>query len=586
MRLIQLDLENFRRIENTSIHLSQSTFIVGPNNTSKSSVIAAIEALLTLESEKLSQQDIMAKYDGTRASQTTITAYFGDIPAEVAASRGFKGRVVNNQFVYRKSLSIDTTKPKIETRQFPSTIKPAFEGAKKVQDLIDGGIPEEIIKNTLKTSDPEKKLPKEWEKSIPEALDFDTSAEPTWVLNPGGIPQNVLSRLPRLIHIPALTESKEIESGEKKSPLGECLSLLFEDLISDTPLAGEIQTKLNELEKKMDPADTASLIYNLTKEINSIIGDVFPKCGVSIEPSLQDLQEIIRPKYDIKVFSNIQTGVARQGTGLVRTCSFAMLRYHARLKIKKELQTRPVLVAFEEPELFLHPAAGNLLRETIYSLGISDQIICTTHSPWMIDMSQNPQSITRMTIDSNDCASASNYGLSSALGKLSQEDKKRVKMVQIFDDELSRVFFAENIIVVEGDSEVLAIKNTLRLLSPNDQKLIGAKYQVVKARGKASIISLVNYLQELNIDPIVIHDSDTGVEGAEKYNEPIAKTVKRPDSIIVLEKNLEEALGYKQPDRDKPFHAFRHTIQWNSIDDVPVQWKAVIGKVFADILQK
>jgi predicted ATP-dependent endonuclease of OLD family len=76
-----------------------------------------------------------------------------------------------------------------------------------------------------------------------------------------------------------------------------------------------------------------------------------------------------------------------------------MLRYHAKLKIQKELQTRPVLVAFEEPELFLHPSAANLLRDTIYSLGISDQIICTTHSPWMIDLRQEPQSVTKMNLN-------------------------------------------------------------------------------------------------------------------------------------------------------------------------------------------
>jgi putative ATP-dependent endonuclease of the OLD family len=67
----------------------------------------------------------------------------------------------------------------------------------------------------------------------------------------------------------------------------------------------------------MNPADDASLIYELVKSINTIIGEVFPKCGIAIEPSLQDILEILKPKYDIKVFSNIRTGAARQGTGLI-----------------------------------------------------------------------------------------------------------------------------------------------------------------------------------------------------------------------------------------------------------------------------
>jgi hypothetical protein len=585
MKLLQLDLENFRRIERTTIHLSPSTFIVGPNNTAKSSVVAAVEALLSLEKEKLSQQDILERADGTRAGQTTITAHFGDIPAEVAASRGFRGRVVNNRFVYRKSLAIDSTKPKIETREYPSVLKPAFEKAKKIKDLLDGGLPADVVRDGLGLTDPDAKLVKDWHKSIPDALEFDTAAEPTWVVNPGGIPQNVLSRLPRLIHVPALTESREIESDEKRFPLGECLSLLFEDLIGATPLAGEIQARLDQLEKQMDPADEASLLYGLVKEINAIIADVFPRCGIAVEPSLQDLLDVLRPKYDIKVFSNIRTGASRQGTGLIRTCAFAMLRYHARLKIQKELQTRPVLVAFEEPELFLHPCAGNLLRDTIYSLGKSDQIICTTQSPWMIDLSRDPQSVTRMAINDQEWAFASNYGVSSALGKLAPEDRDRVKMVQLFDDELSRVFFAERVVVVEGDSEVLAIKNTLRLLPEEMQKSTAARYQLVKARGKASIISLVKYLRELNIQPAVIHDGDFGVPGAETFNKPIAEAVGATSTPIVLDKCLEEVLGYTPPDSDKPFQAFTRTSEWKSLNDVPARWREAIRSAFPDVLK-
>lgn len=186
MRLAKLDVENFRRIEKASVHLSPSTFIIGPNNTAKSSLIAAIEALLSLERERLTQMDILERSDGTRATEAVITAHFGDIPTDVAASRGFKGRVVNGEFVYRKTLTAESTKPKIETREYPSELKPAFAKAKKVKDLMDGGITVETLKDALGTEDPEEKLSKEWHKTLPEAVDFDTAAEPTWVPNPRG----------------------------------------------------------------------------------------------------------------------------------------------------------------------------------------------------------------------------------------------------------------------------------------------------------------------------------------------------------------------------------------------------------------
>lgn len=582
MKLYKIEIENFRRIKEATIHISPAAFIVGPNNSAKSSIIAALEALLSLENEKLSVMDIREDEDGARAESAVLTAYFKDIETSVSASRGFRGRVINGNFVYRKTITRENSKPKIETKEYPSSIRSEFEKSRKIHDLVSLGLDIELLSEVFGRFDSESKLSKDWQKSLPEVLDFDMSAEPTWIQNPGGIPGNVLSRLPRLIHIPALTESKEIESGDKKHALGECLSLLFEDLIHTSPLAGEIQDKLDQLEQKMNPGDDQSLLYGLIKEINKTIDDVFPKCGISIDPSLQNILDILRPKYDIKVFSNISTGATRQGTGLIRTCVFAMLRYHAKLKIQKDIQTRPILVAFEEPELFLHPSAANLLRDTIYSLGESDQIVCTTHSPWMIDLSRDLQSITKMTIEPEGCVTALNFGVSTAIGNLSSGDKDRVRMIQIFDNELSRIFFSDKVVVVEGDSDLIAITNTIRLLPEEVRKTIKSKYQVVKARGKATIISLVKYLKDLGIDPIVMHDSDDGTPGAVKFNRPIAQAIKDPKKLIILEACLEDVLGYPVPSGEKPFAAYEKTISWKNWSDVPEKWQSIINLLFPE----
>ena len=580
MKIQKLAIENFRRIENAVIHLEPASFLIGPNNCSKSSIIAALEALLSLEGTKLTQMDIREKPDGSRAQETVITGYFGPVPANVAAARGFRGRVIDGQFVYRKSLSTDSTKPKVFCREQPSKLKPAFAQAKTVAHLIAAGLGANVIHEVLALDDPTDKLKGEWAKALPEVLDFDATAEPVWYENPGGIPQNVLSRLPRVIHIPALTDANEIESGEKKYVLGECLSLLFEDLLEGNATATQIQDRLTELQNQMEPSAANSLIGGLISEVNRIIGEVFPQCGITITPSLQGVLEILKPKYDIKIFSNVRTSVSRQGTGLVRTCAFAMLRHHAALKLKKELQTRPVVVAFEEPELFLHPSAANLLRDTIYALGRSDQIVCTTHSPWMIDLRQEAQSITRMSIGANDQAEAWNYGVSSELGRLPPDDRVRVKLVQTFDDELARVFFAEKVLIVEGDSELAAIRETLRLLPAEQRKRVQSQFQVIKARGKASIISLVKYLKALKLEIAVMHDGDQGVAGAEVFNAPISEALDNPGRLFVLTPNLETVLGYAPPASDKPYRAFVRTSSWITVDQIPDPWQAAISGIF------
>ena len=65
-------------------------------------------------------------------------------------------------------------------------------------------------------------------------------------------------------------------------------------------------------------------------------------------------------------------------------------------------------------------------------------------------------------------------------------------MLQLFDDEISRVFFAERIVVVEGDTELLAIKNTLKIIPEATRKEILYKSLVAcslfKVCGNADIV--------------------------------------------------------------------------------------------------
>jgi putative ATP-dependent endonuclease of the OLD family len=356
--------------------------------------------------------------------------------------------------------------------------------------------------------------------------------------------------------------------------------LLFDDLLAQSNLAADIQEKLNDLETQMNPATEGSLIKKLTVDVNTIIASVFPACGINIKPNLQNLSDILKPKYEVSLFSNVNTKIDKQGTGLIRTTAFAMLRYHSNLRKEKKLESRPILVAFEEPEIYLHPSAANLLRDTIYALGGTDQIVCNTHSPWMIDLTQEPLSLTKMLYAGDDTITCRNYGLTSAFAKLPEDDKQRVKMLQLFDDEVSRVFFAERVIVVEGDTELLAIKNTLKILPEELRKEILSKSQIIRARGKATIISLVKYLHDLNIFPYVMHDRDEGAAGAEKFNQPISDAVNDSARLILNNENIENILGYTAPSTDKPFKAFIFTNNWKSVEDIPLEWKKRFEFIF------
>ncbi|MCX6152560.1 MAG: AAA family ATPase [Candidatus Kapabacteria bacterium] len=581
MKLERIIIKNFRRIGDATIDLASSAFLIGPNNSGKSSILDAIDALLSLKSDKVTEEDFRMDLDGKREETIEITGIFSDISNEISNKRGFKGRVIDEKFTYKKTYKLNAaSKPKYESIIYPYKIKDEFTGAKIIQDLINAGIDSDIIKEVLGNKKTSDKLTNGWEKDFIEVIEYQTDEQPVFEENPGGIPANVNSKLPKLIRIPSTINMNDIESSDKKYILGECLGILFEDLLEKDPLANEIQQKLTELEDHMKPLTDESMMKVLINEVNKLISSVFPNCGIDILPNLQKLSDIIKPKYEISIFSNIKTKSNKQGTGLLRTTIFSMLRYHSYLKKEMNIESRPIFVAFEEPEIYLHPSAANLLRDTIYSLGVTDQICCSTHSPWMIDLTKEPLSLTRMNLLCDDSINCINYGLTSTYLKLEEDDKSRIKMLQIFDDELSRVFFAEKVIIVEGDTELLLIRNTLKLLPEDLQKDILSKYQIVKARGKATIISLVKYLQDLSIHPIVMHDRDKGVEGAVKFNEPIKLAINDIGRLILNEEIIEDTLGYSAPSSDKPYKAFAFSYKWKSVADIPQTWREKIEFIF------
>lgn len=144
----------------------------------------------------------------------------------------------------------------------------------------------------------------------------------------------------------------------------------------------------------------------------------------------------------------------------------------------------------------------------------------------------------------------------SDLHDFQEEDKDRIKIIKTFDDELSRVFFAEKCVVVEGDTEVIAIKKSLELLDEENRRRIQSKYQIVKARGKATIIPLARYLALLNIPFDILHDRDFGTDKAYQLNSNIEEAVGDFGNIYMLVNCIEDCFGYKPPSSEKPLKMY------------------------------
>ncbi|HAS1494861.1 TPA: ATP-binding protein, partial [Enterobacter hormaechei] len=117
---------------------------------------------------------------------------------------------------------------------------------------------------------------------------------------------------------------------------------------------------------------------------------------------------------------NVRTSVSYQGHGIIRCTAFQLIRFIQDYLNAHEESQRSTILCFEEPEIYLHPAAASQMRDTIYQFasGIS-QIVATTHSPYMINLgSDTSLSLTKFSVSENDFTSTHSFNLEKAFTSL------------------------------------------------------------------------------------------------------------------------------------------------------------------------
>lgn len=601
MKLHSLQIDGFKRIQSTKIFFGDATFLIGQNNAGKSTVLKAIEWLLSAKkvipsSEYFSVVDNETGETKPAVNTITLEAEFRNLPVEAKEWRGFKGRIFSYPTCGESDSGLSVTYKKtytlgkdvvIEFKSIERVIKPEFISCKTVQELIDKGASADDVQDVF--PDLTAKIVNKATQEKLNELDaiWDTKDSEIWFQNPGGIPGVVLKMLPRFLLIPADTSVGEIE-GTSSGVLGKTMNELFEDVRGASENYAQAQGYLDKLAQELDPRDSDSEFGKMIAELNSVLASVFPDSKLHATASLSDPQTALKPTFNVEMSSNVRTPVSHQGSGMIRAAAFGMLRFRQKWLSKREDDhARSLIVCFEEPEIYLHPSAANQMRDSIYELsGHESQIVATTHSPFIIDLARKPKQILNSLRSDAEGATAIPFNVTDAYLALEADAKAHVKMLLRVDDHVARVFFTKHIIIVEGDTEEVVIKETLKRLSKERYLKIVSDFEIVKARGKASIIGLVKYLVAMGIAPIVVHDRDSGVAGAEVFNQPIADALAGGGKVVLMQENIEDEMGYPAPSSEKPFKAYQHTLTWG--DDwasLPAQWKAKMVEIFGDYVE-
>lgn len=382
--------------------------------------------------------------------------------------------------------------------------------------------------------------------------------------NPGGFSAHVDSILPLSIYVPAIKETKEeADVAQRKSAIRQIVEVMFERELSANPAVASF-TEAGENVKQLFAGEEGD---EIVRRIESRIGDGikrFIDLDASLEFEPPDIKAELASKTSLQlVDGGLQTKPEHQGHGAQRALVLSLLEIFSEdsLSDPEGDFSRGTLLLIEEPEIYMHPQMCRKMRDVLLSIAKSGtaQVICTTHSPVFLDLADRHDGIAMFRRRAGDIEVTQRTDDIFEPGDAAS-DRARLRMLLDFDPAVNEVFFAKEVRLVEGDSEMAAVHTIARrmaeleLLDWEAYLLVRRDLVLVNCRGKWTIKAFQRVLNGFQIPYKVIHDLDE--EGEDGANAAILDALGGDEKRrLTHDPNFEQQLFGEVWTRDKPWRA-------------------------------
>lgn len=545
MKLTNVRIQNYRACQDVALEIGELHALVGSNNAGKSTVLRALDfffnpSIKSLNEESfwnkdtnleirveavfsdLSLQEKEAltaciKADGTfhMARTASMGGKYGE--AESEADQGTDKIVIGQQ--YKKSI------PEQEWLQDAnisgSNIK---EWWKNKDQLAVGG---ESFSDFVGSA----KQPSvgDWKAKALEFAETFASKIPmqdAWIDNPKGYANVLKGNLPFFILVPAVRDVTDESKGTKTSPFGKLLFAILDSVTQERK--EKIGGYLTEISRQMNRAggeERVPLIADTERQLNTILNDFFAGCDLEIEFTTPTLEVLLStPK--LYIDDGFKNAVENKGHGLQRAVIFSILRRYAdHMTALPDGKKRNLILAVEEPELYMHPQAQRTIRRVFRRIAEGgDQVLFSTHSALLVDVAYFDE-IIRMechskNIDGKKTTSCKAWQLPMSKmiedietrfpkykGKITDQSM-RERYSHAYNPRRNEGFFASKIILVEGLTEEYSLPVYADALPDCSFDLQGIS--VVECGGKDPMDRLFRIFNELHIPCYMLFDYDNG----------------------------------------------------------------------------
>ncbi len=252
----------------------------------------------------------------------------------------------------------------------------------------------------------------------------------------------------------------------------------------------------------------------INKQLNANLG-VNLGCRLELKFGTPKISDIVFPSPQLYADDGYYSDINSKGHGLQRLCILSLLRtYNDLKKITNKGDDRNMILGIEEPEIYLHPPIKRATYKLLRSLSKKDdQIIYSTHDSYFVDV-EHFDEIRLFKKVKNGKPKTLIYEF--PIDRLVQfykdrynrdvdEKSLRHRFGHICDETKNEGFFANKVILVEGDTEKYALPI---YFANRDFDLDNARISIISTGSADNITYLYIMFNEFHIPCYVIFDGD------------------------------------------------------------------------------
>ena len=531
MRLATLTVQNYKGLQDVHLPMSRFGCLIGENNSGKSSVLQTLSLFssgsslpathyynatrpirIELGLTDISGADLMALVDEHRQRIAEIVE---DGKLTLVRIYGVDGK---SKLKYRAMVPTDQ-------RFSPDSVQPLLKNQRAgnafVQRVVEtfpelsGSVDSNMNQGEMRTAIEAlaRSLPNERKTLIDADL-------------PTGIEASIKAMLPEIIYIPAVKDLADDIKTKEGTPFAKVLAVLLraiEPKLADMKeLFARLDGQLNRVTLSDGTIQDNRLdeVRLIERTVEKFVQESFSAVTLKINIPPPELKTILSSA-QILANDGVEGPIETKGDGLRRAVVFAVLRSYVELMRSGLTAESPAnadlgryLLLFEEPELYLHPKAQEILFDALRIFSERHHVVVTTHSPMFFGPSATA-TFTKLTKKVDPAVGPTPFVCAHPVDLTEMNAKDQFQIICYENNNIA--FFADTVVLVEGDSDYLVLPH-LACVIDSRWDCARTAIRFAKINGKSSIRRYRQFFSRFDSRLLTISDLDLVLRGFDQVD--------------------------------------------------------------------